>query len=398
MPWPEDIQTAIRQLSALRRELAETFTDRGEAVDVLALSAVCQEHTLLLGPPGTGKTELVARFTEALDAPLFSYLLTRFTEPSEIFGPLDLEAFQGGRYHIRTEGMLPGAAVAFLDEVFQGSSAILNTLLTLVHERVFHNGAERQPVPLITLVGASNELPTDTTLRAFSDRFALRAELAPVPDARLDELLDKGWLIELERMEAARRAARGARALPTLAEAAMRRLHERLPEVSVVAVRPLYGQILRELRAEGVSLSDRRMVKGLKLIAGAALMDNRTEAQVSDLWPLRHVWTTPEDAAVLRQIVDQHLDQHLGQHLAEGGALLASRRRSVDELRADLALLLGRAGSLRHPSAVGAHLMALGRLRREALLEHPDENPLHREIEAAIGQTMAALEDPHAHV
>ena len=390
MPWPEDIQTAIRQLAALRRELIEVFTEREEAVEVLALSAVCQEHTLLLGPPGTGKTELVTRFTQALDAPLFTYLLTRFTEPSEIFGPLDLEAFQGGRYHIRTDGMLPEAAVAFLDEVFQGSSAILNSLLTLVHERVFHNGAERQPVPLITLVGASNELPTDSTLRAFSDRFVLRAELAPVPDARLDELLDKGWLIELERMERERRAVRGARALPTLAEAAIRRLHERLAEVAVDAVRPLYGQILRELRAEGVALSDRRMVKGLKLIAGAALMDNRTAAQVSDLWPLRHVWATPEDAAVLRRVVDQHL--------ADAGAPLASRRRPAADLRADLALLESRAPGLRSPGALGAHLMSLGRLRREALIDHPDEMSLQREIESAIGRAMAALENPHAHV
>jgi MoxR-like ATPase len=393
MPWPEDIQTAIRQLAALRRELIEVFTEREEAVEVLALSAVCQEHTLLLGPPGTGKTELVTRFTQALDAPLFTYLLTRFTEPSEIFGPLDLESFQGGRYHIRTEGMLPEAAVAFLDEVFQGSSAILNSLLTLVHERVFHNGAERQRVPLITLVGASNELPTDSTLRAFSDRFVLRAELAPVPDARLDELLDKGWMIELERMEIARRTGRqsgGARALPTLAETAIRRLHERLAEVAVDAVRPLYGQILRELRAEGVTLSDRRMVKGLKLIAGAALMDNRTAAQVSDLWPLRHVWATPEDAAVLRRVVDQHL--------ADAGAPLASRRRPASELRADLALLEGRMPGLRSPGALGAHLMSLGRLRREALLDHPDEVPLQREIESAIGRAMAALENPHAHV
>lgn len=389
MPWPEDIQTAIRQLAALRRELTDAFTEREEAVEVLALSAVCQEHTLLLGPPGTGKTELVTRFTAALDAPLFTYLLTRFTEPSEIFGPLDVEAFQGGRYHIRTEGMLPGAAVAFLDEVFQGSSAILNTLLTLVHERVFHNGAERQAVPLITLVGASNELPADTTLRAFSDRFALRVALAPVADARLDELLDKGWLLELERMENERRAA-GVRALPTLSENGLRRLHGRVAEVAVDGVRPLYGQILRELRAEGVALSDRRMVKGLKLIAGAALIDNRTAAQVADLWPLKHMWTTGEDAEILGQIIDQHL--------AEAGAPPASRRRPEAELRADLALLESRVQGLRSPGALGAHLMALGRLRREALIEHADDNALRRDIEAAIARAMAALEEPHAHV
>ncbi|ACY12834.1 AAA family ATPase [Haliangium ochraceum] len=383
MPWPEDIQTAIRQLQVLRRSLQQTFTGRDQVVEVLALGAVCQEHTLLLGPPGTGKTELVTRFTQAVDAPLFSYLLTRFTEPSEIFGPLDVEAFQGGRYHIRTDGMLPSASIAFLDEVFQGSSAILNTLLTLVHERVFHNGAERQRVPLLSLVGASNELPADSTLRAFSDRFVLRVAVAPVPDPQLDELLDKGWLLERARMEAP-----AARELPTLSEDALRSLHGRLHEVAVDQIRSVYAQVLRELRAEGVEFSDRRMVKGLKLIAGAALMDNRTSAGIADLWPLSYMWTTDDEAELVRPIVAQHLGDDDGARLAGSGT------RSGEELRGELALLASREDALRGHSALGAHLMALGRLRREAILDHPDDDELRAAVEGAVSRVMALLEGP----
>ena len=105
-----------------------------------------------LGPPGSGKSELVSRFARGVKARSFQYLLTRFTEPAELFGPVDIQAFQQGRYHVRTEGMLPNAEIAFLDEVFQASSAILNTLLSLVHERIFYNGAELQPVPLLASV------------------------------------------------------------------------------------------------------------------------------------------------------------------------------------------------------------------------------------------------------
>jgi MoxR-like ATPase len=385
MPWPSDIHTAIDKLHLLRNDLRTMFAERDEAVDVLALSAVCQEHTLLLGPPGTGKTALVTRFTQALSASLFSYLLTRFTEPSEIFGPLDMQSFQEGRYHIRTEGMLPSVAVAFLDEIFQGSSAILNTLLTLVHERVFHNGSVRERVPLMMLVGASNELPTDPTLRAFSDRFALRVELAPVPDRKLGALLDTGWALEVEQMEAEERRVDGAelQPLPIMGEEQMRKLRRRLREVTLTGIQPVYEQLLRELRAEGVALSDRRMVKGLRLMAGAALMDKRTEAQPADLWPLRHMWTSAEEAEVLRALV--------GRYLSEQGVVEAQPRRQVEDILDDLALLRKRLAAARSQSALGAHLMALGRLRREVILQHGDAPELRTEVEGAIHEVMAGL-------
>lgn len=389
MSWPEITRKTIDRLATARKQLAEQFFQRAEAVEVLALAAVCHEHALLLGPPGTGKTDLVTRFAALIEAPRFQYLLTRFTEPAELFGPMDLPAFQEGRYHVRTEGMLPRASIAFLDEVFQGGSAILNTLLTLVHERVFYNGSERELVPLISLIGASNDLPEDAMLRAFSDRFVLRVHVAPVPDDGLPHLLDRGWELELDRLRAERRAAGGqvARTLPLLKEEQVRELHYQLPNIKLAAVRPIYEQILRELRAEGVELSDRRLVKGLKLVAGAALLAGREEATAADLWPLYHVWSRVADAPIFRAAVEPRI--------LEAGGVAASRTREAALILQDLELLEEQAKRLRGETAIGAHLMALNRLRREAVLDHPSDKALRDRIEGAVHRIMAELEAAH---
>lgn len=389
MSYPDASRKTIDRLARLQRELKRLLYRRDDAVDVLLLGAVCHEHVLLLGPPGTGKSDLVTRFAEQIDAGRFHYLLTRFTEPAEIFGPLDLPAFQEGRYHLRTEGMLPSASVAFLDEVFQGGSAILNTLLSLVHERIFHNGAQVQRVPLITLVGATNDLPEDPTLRAFADRFALRVLVEPVPEDGLAQLLDRGWSLEIERLDAERRAERGeaVEVVPLLKEAQLRELYAHVREVKLTGVRPLYEQILRELRAEGIELSDRRMVKGLKLIAGAALMAGREEATAADLWPLYHVWSRPSDAPILRRALEPRI--------VEAGGAARPRTRSIKELLADLEVLEERQQGLRGETAIAAHLMALNRVRREALLDRPDDKALRERIEAAVRRALTQLEETH---
>ena len=173
---PEQLldQATRQKARTFATRLAEVKNDlvgRDEVVDLVALATLCREHVLLVGPPGTAKTLLIDRFRRLLDARYFTYLLTRFTEPAELFGPLDVPVFQQeGRYRINTSGMLPEAEIAFLDEIFQGSSAILNSLLTLVNERRYSNGSEVHEAALVTLIGSSNEIPRDPLLAAFSDR------------------------------------------------------------------------------------------------------------------------------------------------------------------------------------------------------------------------------------
>jgi len=386
MPWTKDTQDAISRLNEVKRLLNTELVDREIAIDLLALAAVCHEHLLLIGSPGAAKTQIVSHFTKLVEARDFHYLLTRFTEPSELFGPVDLPLFEQGEYRIRTAGMLPEAQIAFLDEVFQGSSAILNTLLTLVNERIFHNGSVRQAVPLIALIGASNLLPEDPWLQAFADRFALRLHLEPVADDHLDRLIDQGWELEKERIEQEHLIAQGktVRESPVIKYDQLLALYGRVAEVDTGPLRPVYAATVRELRAQGIELSDRRAIKGLKLVAGHALLRGAEVAEAQDLWPLNYVWSRPEEVEAAKQVIQPKVE--------EGGGRVLERARDSEELLEDIAVLENQAPSVRTEAALGAHLAALNRLRREILRDHRGDTELRNRVEAVIRAGLQQLE------
>jgi MoxR-like ATPase len=172
---------------------------------------------LLLGPPGTAKSELARRLHRAFDdSPYFERLLTRFSTPEELFGPLSLKALEDDRYERLTAGYLPTAGIAFLDEVFKANSAILNALLTLLNEREFDNGSSRRPVPLISVIGASNEVPGDEALLAFYDRFLVRVAVAgQVRPSRRCWPAGTAALMQLTRTELRALHTRSASRCPT---------------------------------------------------------------------------------------------------------------------------------------------------------------------------------------
>ncbi|MCP4696696.1 MAG: AAA domain-containing protein [Gammaproteobacteria bacterium] len=386
MPWTKQTLAVIKRVNVVKHTLKDYFIERDTAIDLLILATVCHEHLLLIGSPGTAKTQLVANFTRMIDARCFHYLLTRFTEPSELFGPLDLEKFQQGTYHIRTDGMLPEAQVVFLDEVFQGSSAILNTLLTLVNERVFHNGSVHQHSPLMTVVGASNLLPDDPWLQAFADRFALRLHIDPVPEESLDDLITQGWELELQGIENERLAEKGQtiRVASSVKIKLFLDLYNRLAEVDISQLRPVYASVIRELRAEGIDISDRRVIKGLKLIAGAALMRESDKAEVQDLWPLNYFWGRPEEAETAKGVVQPKVED-------AGGPVLARVREALDIME-DIEVLVQQEANVRTEVALGAHLMTLNRLRREILKDHRGDQSLRKRVEDVIQHNLARLE------
>lgn len=349
----------IRGLDAARRDVDARFVGRSDAAALLVLAIVAREHMLLIGPPGTAKTEMIQRFASLIQARRFSYLLTRFTEPSEIFGPLDFELFQAGSYRVKTEDMLPAAEVVFLDEVFQGSSAILNTLLSLINERRFHNGAHLEPTPLISMFGASSEVPDDSALQAFSDRFLLRLEVGPVGAAQLPELLDRGW--ERERSRPLEQSEP-----PLLLIQDVRELSDAVQYVDVEPVRGVLADLIGELLAQGVTLSDRRIVRAQKLVAAAALLREDGVATTRDLWPLAHLWTVQSDAPLVRDTVNERVT-------ADGGEPLV-RGRSPEQLQAlaehEARRVLERHGVVARGAVIAA-IRTVNELLTEARTQHP---------------------------
>lgn len=287
--------------------LEEGFVDRHEAVHMLGLGALCREHVLLLGPPGTAKTRLVERFCRILDTKPFSYLLTRFTEPSEIFGPIDVHAFTNeSRYQVNTEGMLPRARIAFLDEVFQGSSAILNTLLTLINDRTFQDGRPGSDgaTPLISVIGSSNEIPNDPALSAFSDRFLLRCRVRYVGLDQLEDIIKLGWEDEQKQiLKAVNGADMRTRTEVSVSPDELCSLQQAVARIDISPVIGTYLEILRNVRGAAIKFSDRRVVKAQKVFAASALLRGQAEADLPDLTWLASLWTDEADEETLRKIV-----------------------------------------------------------------------------------------------
>jgi MoxR-like ATPase len=258
---------------------------------------------LVVGSPGTAKSEAVRRVAQVLGGRYFEYLLGRFTEPSEIFGPVDLRRLREGVVETQTEGMLPDAEIAFLDEVFLGSTAILNTLLGLLNERRFRRGHTSLEVPLRVCVGATNALPDDDTLAAFADRFLVRFFVEPLPDHQLEALLEGGWSLAPPKS-----APLGIETIDRLAERARR--------ADPSAVRPALAHALRVLKKNGVVLTDRRVVKTQRLIAAAAALADRDTPTEADLWPVLYVVPTQAGQRIARESLRDLLDRSKNELLA----------------------------------------------------------------------------------
>lgn len=297
------LEEAARHLRHTIRSATTGLVGREQLAELIVLAAVAQEHLLVIGPPGTGKSAVVRRVAQALGGRYFEYLLGRFTEPSELFGAVDLKKLREGTVETDITGMLPEADVAFLDEVFLGSTAILNTLLTVLNERRFRRGHTQVQCPLRVCVGAANGLPDDESLNAFGDRFLIHVFVDPLPDHQLEAMLSGGW-------QSDRRAV-----LPEGGLAHLDALSAVLEQVQLDNARPALANAVRKLRQAGVQLSDRRIVKSQRLMAAAAVLAGRLEATQADLWPLLYALPTREMQLNAREVLGDLLAVSAHPHL-----------------------------------------------------------------------------------
>jgi MoxR-like ATPase len=280
--------------------LKSRFVGRDEVIDLIALAVVAGEHLFLHGPPGTAKSALIRHFARAVQGRYFEYMLTRFSEPNEIFGPIDIGRLREGTVVTVTTGMLPEAEFVFLDELFNANSAILNNLLTVLNERIYRRGAETHRLPLLSLFSASNHLPEDEALRALFDRFLLRCHVDNLRAEAMPRLLAAGW--ELEKADFIE---------SSLSADDLAGLSKEIYRVDLAPVLEAYREAVFKVRDQGIAFSDRRAVKVLKLLAASALVCGRSQAQASDLWVLRYLWDREEQIEPLAALVNGILDQHV---------------------------------------------------------------------------------------
>jgi MoxR-like ATPase len=332
-----------QQFHDLASDLSATLIDRDTAITNALLALATGEHLLLLGPPGTAKSLLVRALHKRLGgAEYFEKLMSQFTVPEELFGPIDLVRYADqGEYRRINTGALSVAHLAFLDEVFKANSAILNSLLAIMNERLLHEvGLAPVQVPLLSLFGASNETPQDETLKALDDRFLFRQVIEYISDdaafvAMLKTNGDSlGVQLTLGDIRQAQAEVRGIKGNAETMQA-------------ILSLRAALAQ-------EGMQPSDRKWKQSLKAVKACAWLAGRDSTAVEDLCCLVHVlWSDPRERKAVERTVYQianplHLQAvELEDMAAELMAALKGKEQEQDKLESCLQQLSDMHGLLK---------------------------------------------------
>ncbi len=287
------MERELEKLKSVIAELKSIFYERDELIEGAVCALLTSNHVIIIGPPGTAKSQLANELcSRVTGARYFQWLLTKFSTPEEIFGSVSLKGLENDEYRRITTNKLPEAHIAFLDEIFKSSSSILNSLLTVINERVYFNGTEKIDTPLITLFGASNELPTDEDeLEALYDRFLVRFVVGYIEeDFRFLKMIQR----EDENADST-----------TLSLEELSRLKERVGEVKIPqAVFKILLRIRTQLNSKRIVLSDRRYKSAVSLIKAKALISGRESAGEEDIKILENVlWKDPAEISDVRSII-----------------------------------------------------------------------------------------------
>src|SRR5699024_8354843 len=280
----------------IKDALNNKFIEREKEVEAMLIALLSRQHMLMIGPAGTAKSALSAELSNIIDgSTYFQWLLTRFSTPEEIFGPLSLKDLENGVYKRNTQEKMPESHLVFLDEVFKANSAILNSLLTLINERLFYNNGQPVPSPLMSVIGSSNEYPEEGEgLEALFDRFLLRFEVDYIGDESnfISMLKGQGQEQQMPNMT-----------LEELENLQFLREMVNVPD----EVYSTLSAIRVDLKDEGIRPSDRRFKQSLSILQAKALMEQRQEVKIKDILMLEHtLWENVEQKSLVSEIVNNH--------------------------------------------------------------------------------------------
>lgn len=344
----------LERFQRLLRDMNRGIYEKETEISLSLLAALAGESVILLGPPGVAKSMVARQLKTAFrDARSFEYLMSRFSTPDEIFGPVSIQKLKSSdTYERAVEGYLPTADVVFLDEIWKAGPAIQNTLLTVINEKIFRNGNREMRLPLKLLVAASNELPAKGEgLEALWDRFVIRIESRPIRQ----EKNFRSMLLEVENLsevksEEQSSAAEGEANSNVITAEEYAEWSENINKIGVKEdVLDVISVVRKSLRTVNVDeaaerrniyVSDRRWKNIMRLLRTSAFMQDRAEVAVCDLLPIYHcLWQEPEERDAIRTLVIRALFASHADKLVEMKNALAEDikyhriRRSPDEGR-----------------------------------------------------------------
>lgn len=276
--------------------LNQKFYEREDEIEGMILALLSKQHVLLIGDPGTGKSLLSMELSKIIDnSSYFQWLMTKYTTPEELFGSLSIKELEQGIHKRNTKGKLPEAELVFLDEIFKSNSAILNSLLTLINERLFYNNSAPVKSPLISLIGASNEYPEeDEGLEALFDRLLLRYEVKEIRDRNNYISMLKGKNDDLET--------------PSLSLIELEIAQKQLLKVNVSEeIYATLADIVQALNDEGIRPSARRVKNSIQVLKAKAFINKRKDVILKDLLILEHIlWNQIHEKEIAIQIIKEH--------------------------------------------------------------------------------------------
>ena len=294
--------TLFTNFQSFRASLNGSFLDRSDVIDGLLTSLITKQNAFLFGPPGTGKSELVRAITGGFDgSKYFGYLLSPTTDPSELYGPVAVSKLLKDEYTRDVSGYLPDCNVAFLDELFRGSSAVLNSLLQILNERTFNNGKQAIDTEIQSIVAATNSFPTEEALQAFCDRFLFRPTITGLKSPIHKRTLMR-WAVA-QSPEWSRPKVESNLTYKDLVELQKQAAKTTVPDSFI----DQFAEILDMLESRGISVSDRRRVQILSFMKGWAVVQGETEVHAAMLHQtLKHIiYTNPDEIEDIDEVVKQ---------------------------------------------------------------------------------------------
>ena len=304
-----------QKIHRLLGHLTQDLYEREEAVKLALLSALAGESIFLLGPPGVGKSLVARRLKYAFaDGKSFEYLMTRYSTPEEVFGPVSIQKLkENDLYERKTEQYLPGANVVFLDEIWKSGSAIQNALLTLLNEKIYKNGEQEIKVNLHALIAASNETPNPSEGTApLYDRFLIRYPMKNIRSAGLFKKMIT-QTTDVYKDPVPQQDKLSLAEIAQLQEAAKEVV---IPE-DVLHVVQFIKQELDAWAAESpeaehnFAIYDRRWKKIMTLLRMSALVNDRSEVNLMDCFLIRHcLWNRPEHEKKIDDLIKNVLRDH----------------------------------------------------------------------------------------